>query len=369
MKPSKALTIILFVASSVSLAACAGRSDFAGSSTRFSPGALGGPKLGSNGVATIPRHLYVAGSNGGTVERFRMYDGVPTSPQDLSYAGVGAPIAVAPADHALYATSSATISVFRNGSTIPERTLNISPPTSCPYSPCSGSGPTALLVDPLGYLYVALNDSSSTVSKFGRIVRISWIVQIYAPGASGDAQPISSIDVGSCQHGRIYACFGSVDGLALDSEGDLLASGFGVEWIGKKIITRTSAVYAYASPVSNPTLVRTLTGSGVVLASGLATDPSAEMYVDNPTTGDWYSGPSFVAAYPETANGNPSPDREISVAGAQFGSGIAVSPRNLLYVPDPVNNAVYELHSDRNGTQVPISVLPFASPVAVALGP
>ena len=94
--------------------------------------------------------------------------------------------------------------------------------------------------------------------------------------------------------------------------------------------TTTSAVYAYASPVNNSTLLRTLTGSGIVFASALAVDSSDEVYVDNPTTAPLYTGPSFISAYPATAKGNPPPDREIGVKGAQFGTGIAVSPHNLL---------------------------------------
>jgi hypothetical protein len=112
-----------------------------------------------------------------------------------------------------------------------------------------------------------------------------------------------------------------------------------------------------------------LTGSGIVFASGLALDSSDEMYVDNPTDSPYNLASSFIAAYPASASGSPPPDREITVQGAQFGFGIAVSPLNLLYVPDPVNNAVYELHSQRNGLQKPISVLSVSSPYDVKLGP
>jgi hypothetical protein len=55
--------------------------------------------------------------------------------------------------------------------------------------------------------------------------------------------------------------------------------------------------------------------------------------------------------------------------GAQFWAPDSYPPLNLLYVPDPVNNAVYELHSQRNGLQRPISVLSVSRPYDVKLGP
>ena len=60
------------------------------------------------------------------------------------------------------------------------------------------------------------------------------------------------------------------------------------------------------------------------------------------------------------------------VAGASeaiFYYGATVSNQNLLYVPDQKNNVVYELNSQKDGTQIPISTLAVQAPMDVALGP
>jgi hypothetical protein len=336
------------------------------STTPQMPGSQSAVIADRPGSAKVPGHLYVAGAAGSNVERFSISDGKPTLPPDLTYSGVGAPIVITSTGHALYATSASTITEFRNGSTKPVLTLNVSPPCN---SNCYGGAISSLLVDPEGHLFVGYEYSEKFCHKYyGCLTTIYFVTYVYAAGASGNAQPSVSISAGSCNQTKISQCAGAVSGLSLDAEGELLTSFWESTWF-RKVWTTSSAVYAYSSPTSYPKLVRTLTGSGVGFASGLAVDRSDEMYVDNPTDPPVNTSNSFIAAYPASANGSPPPDREISVPGAQFGFGIAVSPLHLLYVPDPVNNVVYELRSSRDGQQKPISVLQVSRPEDVKLGP
>ncbi len=362
MKPSNARALIAILACAIA-AGCGGSGGLPPSPAYSSTGASVARELGFRNAAKDPRHLYVADSNG--VERFPISNGVPKSPPDLTYLGVGAPIAVGPSGD-LYATSypqtyPARIAVFRKDSTRRTRTLNVSikgcnKPFKC------GQGPvSALLVDSQGHLFVGYQSTyCQRVQSGGVVCTTSFVVFIYAPNARGHATRHKTIVVQNCG-GFDAGCGGQDAGLALDSQGDLLVSLFHQE---HGFYYR----YVYAYTLQG-TKVRTLTGSGVVFPNGLATDASDELYVDNPVSSYNQYGVAFVAAYPATANGSPPPDREIMVKNAQFGTGIAVSALNLLYVPDPTNNVVYELHSDRNGSQKPISTLSVSAPEDVKLGP
>jgi hypothetical protein len=168
---------------------------------------------------------------------------------------------------------------------------------------------------------------------------------------------VQQIEIGRLITHAPFLFAGYTAGLAVDAPGELLASSNAV------IFTSQDAVYAYASPTTGPRRIRTLTGSGISNPQGLAVDALNELYVEN-------SGgtSSFVAAYPATANGNPRPDREITIVGQRsFGTGIATSA-GVMFVPDPAANAVYELSATAGGNQTPISTLSVPSPEDAKLG-
>lgn len=368
MKPSNARALIATLACAIATG-CGGSAGLPPSSAHSSTGASIALKLGFRNAAKDPRHLYVADSNG--VERFPISNGFPKSPPDLTYSGVGAPIAIGPSGD-LYATSypqtyPARIAVFRKDSTRRTRTLNVSikgcnTPFKCWQGPIS-----ALLVDSQGHLVVGYQETSCSKGSHGFLCGTQFLVKIYAANARGHAKPLKKITVGQCESGVSVGCGGQVAGLALDNQGDLLVSLFWRDGSPSFGWTYYRYVYTYSSQGGKK---GTLTGSGVACPNGLATDTSDELYVDNPVyLGYNPTGKAFIAAYQATANGSPPPDREIMVKNAQFGTGIAVSPSNLLYVPDPTNNVVYELHSDRNGTQKPISTFSVSAPEDVKLGP
>jgi hypothetical protein len=296
------------------------------------------PHAQSNG------HVYVAGAY---VERFRIVDGVPRSTPDRVYAGVAAPIAIDSAGY-LYASGVSSLGscpsvpaviVFSPRSKKPVRTLPVFCAGDSYFASISG-----LSVDSGGYLYVAL--------AVGELLgACSWYVSVYPPG--GD-EPVQTIDEGGgnspsgdCQQ---------LDGLVEDGQGDLHVSSTGLA---------VNSVLSFASPITNPTLIADLTGSGIHSPGGLAVGASNELFVDNAGLG----GGSFVAVYPATANGNARPRREIRVSGAQsFGTGIAVADDHLL-VPDNIANAVYEVLATRRGAQPPIWTLSVPSPEDVKIGP
>jgi hypothetical protein len=317
-------------------------------------------------------HLYVAGVNGSSpyVARFRMSHGVPESTPDRTYSGVGWPIAVDYSGY-LYATSASgpsgsfVISVYPPHSNKPVRTLNV----QC-YSPsCGSGGPSvsgvfSLLVDSQGYLYVGpqllsggggdsrLRLPTRAASRVSPLNGGAWFVYVYAPGSSGNDAPLQAISIGSC--GGPFGCSpGAPTGLALDAQANLHVSD---DYYGQ------NDVQSIALPVTNPTLIADLTG--VLNPWGLAVDASNELYVENPNGTD-----SFIAAYPATANGDPVPDWEFTIAGAlSFGNGIAAAAGRL-FVTDPSGNAVYEVRADKNVRQKPLSVLSVPAPLDAKLGP
>lgn len=322
-----------------------------------------------------PGHLYVSGFVGNSpyVQRFPIVNGVPTAPPDLSYSGVVGPIALAPRSHELYAVmydQLSSVAVFLNGSTQQVRSLNILPP-SCYSVTCYVDRPSALLADGRGYLYVGYTYWFSQHGRYGTVYYLHQEVQIYAPDAQGNATPLQRIAIGWCASSRLTPCYAGVYGLAMDKKNDLLVSYYRYTvWFHKYTVYKR-VVLTYATPVTKPKRIRKLTGAGVAYPFGLATDASDELYILNEASPGGILNPqNFVAAYPATAKGDRAPDRTITVAGAQsLGYGVAVSNLNLLYVPDPVSNVVYELDSQKGGKEMPISALAVQAPMDVALGP
>jgi hypothetical protein len=292
-------------------------------------------------VPAVTGHLYfaygVAQSATPNVLRFPIAHGIPKPSPDLTYPGVGYPMAV-DASGNLYASAgnfSGTIDVFTYGSTTPGRSLTLELPQARTLVA------TALLVSPSSYLFVGYS------ATFNSSLSPESGVLVYPPGVSGKRRPLQRIVI-------IAAPFewGQVGGLAMDARGDLLASESSV----------APAVYAYASPVTDPTLIRTLSGSGLPHPNGLAVDEAGELYASNLPE-------SYISAYPATASGTPPPDREISFSGGgEYGMGLTTSA-GVLFVPNALGNDVVEIYSAIGGVQMPISTLSvMPDPMDVKLG-
>ena len=188
-----------------------------------------------------------------------------------------------------------------------------------------------------------------------------WDAQIYAPGALGNAAPVSIFKIGSCESHGIGACISSSSpGLALDSQGDLRTSYWAIQNFSRK----TAEIGDWASPISGPVSLGDLTGSGAAFPNGLTVDSTDELYVDNPSNDTLNPGRPFIAAFPAGAIGHQSPDRVLEIKGAQsFGTGIDVSSIGLLYIPDTKGNALYVMRSSDSGVKKPLGKLSVPLPL------
>jgi hypothetical protein len=265
------------------------------------------------------------------IDQSILKNGIPRSPPDLTYSGVGWPIAV-DASGNLYAADKtpATVFVFPPGSLTPIRQINL------PSGSSFFGRAYALAVGHAGYLYVAYFGFFSSLGTGG--------VLVYGPHQSGNAKPLQNIITTG-------GYWGASNGVAIDAAGDLLN--------GETEGYPSGSVDTYSTPVKNPTKVRTLS----VLALGIVVDSHQELYVNT-----WLS--NSVSAYPVTAS-SPNPDRVISVKGpvGYFGNGIATSAGQL-FIPDFKRGLVYELFSTVNGPQTPISTLAVPpAPEDVKVGP
>lgn len=175
-------------------------------------------------------------------------------------------------------------------------------------------------------------------------------VAVYAPGAEGNATTLQRI---APPDGDRH-----INGVALDATGNLYVSDM-------------NEISEFATPVTNPTLVRTITGSGEQHGpSGMALSK---------TTGELYAanhGDRDILAYSSTASGSQGPDRVITSRHPPLiaPAGIALNG-SVLY-----STSGGKLHGAPSifvfdalqGRQTPKQVVTgsyLAQPIGVALGP
>jgi hypothetical protein len=333
-----ATTAVVILAATACDAGSYSAAGFEGTLSRVSAG----DRSEQFGHAKAVQHLYLAdvdrATQKGVVERFLIVNGQPAHTPDLRYRGFTGPIAVDAAKNVYLAKSftysrAQEIDVFASGSRSPSRRLSVTYPSS-------QVSTTALAVDDAGYLYVAIGAHASS----GAI----YVVNVYRPGAQGNARPVTSI---------VPTFNNIITGMALNAAGELFVA------IVNFASNPQGGIVVYSDPHGMPRLVEVLSSPYIDGPAGIAIEAeeiyalSSKLVVGN--------GRGLVIAFHVTA-GTPRLDRKITVQNEMaLSGGIALLGREL-FVPDvgrvtspPVPPAVYELDATTGGTQVPIDTLQF----------
>jgi len=217
--------------------------------------------------------------------------------------------------------------------------------------------PSALSLDRAGNLYVV--DSYGVSSGCSSPTQGCWTVNVYAPGASGNAAPIRSIRGPAT---KLFYAYGS----AVDASGNVyVADGYHVN----------CCVTVYAAGASgNVKPLRTIQGSRTDLAVpvGVALDSHGNVYVLNAEGSPTRS----VTVYAAGAHGNVKPIRDI--VGQNTGlyaapAGIAVDGSGRVYVlQSGTGNSISVFAAGADGDVAPVRVITgnktgMANPWAIAV--
>jgi hypothetical protein len=257
-------------------------------------------------------HLYVGG--GSTSQRYLLVNGVPTAAPDASYlvgsSGTLASFAIAPSKAGdMYFASGGVVVVY--------------------------SGLRSGNVQPLYQLYVGTNLSALAIHNSFLYVGglccsgLYYQVAIYEADARKGELPWQ---VFSLPNPRFKP---ASDGqLALDQAGDLYVSR-----------TTYDSVEVYSTPLTQPTLTRTITSASLQRPVGVAIGPFERLYVAN--------GNGTIAVFAPGASGRVKPERLIMPSNpGSFTSLALLSSANRLFVADSYD--ILEFPENASGTVAPL---------------
>ncbi|MBV9104319.1 MAG: hypothetical protein JO060_12070 [Candidatus Eremiobacteraeota bacterium] len=304
----------------------------------------------------VAGHLFVgtAGVFGTSpIWRYPIHNGVPAKRPDLVYPNLVDPQFTVTSDGSLFGvgrdstTGNWDVNVFRPNSTKVERRLQLPTPLYITYY-------NGIAVDPSGYLYADYNYTGSRGT--GRHAHTSsnagshdaapcnppsgpWLgILVYAPGAEGTQNYTICYQVN-----EVYSQY---EGLAIDSRGSLYVPD-----------QYPPSVGVYATPNTNPTLIRTVSGPAFQSPTSIALDAQDRMWVMNNSS--YYYGYSYVARYQPYANGTTKPEGILSKGlfsplEAQWCGNIAVDDE-FLYVGE--NHKVLVYHKFARNAEPPFAIL------------
>lgn len=310
--------------------------------------------------AATSKNLYVAIVTAGprlAIDRYRLHNGIPTSPYNRVYQGYGGLIAVA-GDGTLYSTlgeSPNVIDVFSPGSNTPAREIDVSP--DC--GPSSFTVINAIAADRNGYLFVliysypgAKRSYEARSARAGPDARTPCNgIAVYAPNANGRAHPVQRIRLSDVAE---------ADGLAVDVNDNLYVAE-----------NYPSVVKEYSNAVADPKRTRTFRGKYLGGIRSLAVGSAGDLFI---ASAEQSYTMGWINRYSPAAKGTGPPTSAIHLQGSgpHLLYSIAVQGR-YLYADDtqqfaqPQSVDVY--YARKNGTQSPLYSLSEPKVDSVAVGP
>ncbi len=292
-------------------------------------------------------HLYVSvqtATHYPSVERFRLVKGIPATKPDRVYGGYGGLIAAA-GDGTLYVLSYNGIDVFAPGATAPTRQIIV--PTlarRCHLISGGSSAINGLAADRNGYLFVALVTYTGAPKGGDESPQFRWPcdgVLIYAPGASGKAQPVQTIRQNT-----------TPVGIAVDGEDNVY-------------FADRDSVREFSNAILDPHRARVFQSQYTGNVHAVATGHNGDLFIAS-TDASYKSG--RIERYARSAKGNGPPTNTIVLpAGVQLLPALAAKA-SVLYVDDNYDGVdLYK--ANENGSQSPFYSLSAANVSSIAVGP